>query len=48
MYKDLGLAIDAARITKTNLSYGIKTFEKFEDLINKKQGHLDFSNIINQ
>ena len=48
MYKDLGLAIDAAKSTDTNLSYGIKTFEKFEDLINKRQGHLDFSNIINQ
>ena len=48
MHKDLGLAIDAARNSKTNLSYGIKTLEKFEDLINKKQGHLDFSNIINQ
>ena len=48
MYKDLGLAIHAAKKTKTNLSYGIKTLEKFEDLINKKQGHLDFSNIINQ
>ena len=48
MYKDLGLAIDAANNTKTNLSYGIKTLEKFESLINKKQGHLDFSNIINQ
>lgn len=48
MYKDLCLAIDAARGTNTNLSYGIKTLKKFEDLIDKKQGHLDFSNIINQ
>ena len=48
MYKDLGLAIDAAKNTNTNLNYGINTHKKFEDLVNNKLGHLDFSNIINQ
>ena len=32
MYKDLGLAIDAATETKTNINYGIQTFEKYKQV----------------
>ena len=48
MFKDLGLAIEAANKSKINLKYGNLTLEKFKELINNNQGHLDFSNIINQ
>ncbi len=48
MYKDLGLAVDAAKETKTNINFGIQTFEKFKQVTNNNKGNLDFSNIINE
>merc|ERR1711991_219967 len=30
MYKDLGLAVDAATQTKTKINYGMQTFEKYK------------------
>ena len=48
MYKDLGLAVDAATETKTNINFGIQTFEKFKQVTNNNKGNLDFSNIINE
>ena len=48
MYKDLGLAIDAATETKTDINYGIQTFQKYKQVTKNKKGNLDFSNIINE
>ncbi len=48
MCKDLGLAVDAARETNTDISYGVQTFEKYKKVTNNKKGSLDFSNIINE
>ena len=47
MYKDLGLAVDAAAETQSNISYGIQTYEKYKQLTENNKGNLDFSNIIN-
>ena len=30
MYKDLGLAVDAAKELKSKIDYGIQTFEKYK------------------
>lgn len=48
MFKDIGLAVEAANKLKTNLKFGNSTLEKFKKLVDNNQGHLDFSNIINQ
>ena len=48
MYKDLGLAADAAKDTKTKINYGIQTLEKYKQVTENGKGHLDFSNIINE
>ena len=48
MYKDLGLAVDAAIESKTNINYGIQTFEKYKQVTANGRGNLDFSNIINE
>ncbi len=48
MYKDLGLAVDAATESESNINYGIQTFEKYKHLTDNKKGNLDFSNIINE
>ena len=48
MYKDLGLAVDAARETNSNINYGIKTYEKYKQVTENNKGNLDFSNIINE
>ena len=48
MYKDLGLAVDAATETKTNINYGMQTFEKYKQVTINGKGNLDFSNIINE
>ena len=48
MYKDLGLAIDAAAETKSNINYGIQTYEKYKQVTENNKGNLDFSNIINE
>ena len=48
MYKDLGLAVDAAKETKTNINFGIQTFEKYKQVTKNNKGNLDFSNIINE
>ena len=48
MYKDLGLAVDAAKETKTNINFGIQTFEKYKQVTENNKGNLDFSNIINE
>ena len=47
MKKDLGLALEAAISSETKLNFGELTLKKFEELVEKKQGHLDFSNIVN-
>ena len=48
MYKDLGLAVDAAEETKSNINYGIQTYEKYKQVTENNKGKLDFSNIINE
>ena len=48
MYKDLGLAVDAAEETKSNINYGIQTYEKYKQVTENNKGNLDFSNIINE
>ena len=48
MHKDLGLALDAVKQTKTNIDYGLRTYKKFTEILNNGKGHLDFSNIINE
>ena len=48
MYKDLGLAVDAAAETKSNINYGIQTYEKYKQATENNKGNLDFSNIINE
>ena len=48
MYKDLGLAVDAAKETKSNINYGIQTYEKYKQVTENNKGNLDFSNIINE
>ena len=48
MYKDLGLAIDAATETESKINYGIQTYEKYKSVTENKKGNLDFSNIINE
>ena len=47
MLKDLSLAIKAAKDTGIKVEHGQKTLENFKKLVQKKQGHLDFSNIVN-
>ena len=47
-YKDLGLAVDAAAETKSNINYGIQTYEKYKQVTENNKGNLDFSNIINE
>ncbi len=48
MYKDLGLAINAAAETKTKINCGMQTFEKYKQVTKNGKGNLDFSNIINE
>lgn len=48
MCKDLGLAVDAATETKTNINYGMQTFKKYKFVTTNGKGNLDFSNIINE
>ena len=48
MHKDLGLAVDAAAETKSNIKYGIQTYEKYKQVTKSNKGNLDFSNIINE
>ena len=48
MYKDLGLAVDAATETKSTINYGIQTYEKYKQATENNKGNMDFSNIINE
>ena len=48
MYKDLGLAVDAANETKSNIQYGLETYKKYKGVTDNNKGNLDFSNIINE
>ena len=48
MYKDLGLAVDAAEETVSNIEYGFQTYKKYKRVTENKKGNLDFSNIINE
>ena len=48
MYKDLGLAVDASKETKTNINFGMQSFEKYKQVTKNNKGNLDFSNIINE
>mgnify|MGYP001491907657 CR=1 FL=1 len=47
MLKDLGLAIEAGKASKTNLNFGKQAKNNFEKIVNADKGDLDFSNIIN-
>ena len=47
MTKDLNLAVEAGKISNTELKYGNQTYNKFKDLMNKNLGNLDFSNVVN-
>ena len=47
MKKDLTLAIEAAIASNTEINFGQQTLEKFVALVDKNEGHLDFSNIVN-
>ena len=48
MYKDLGLAVDAANETNSSINYGLQTYEKYKKVTENNKGNLDFSNIINE
>ena len=48
MFKDLSLAMDAARNLKIQLNFGTIVLEQFEKLIKEKKGNLDFSVIVNE
>ena len=47
MCKDLGLAKQAIEETNISINYGLQSLEKFKQLVEKGEGNLDFSNIIN-
>lgn len=47
MLKDLSLAMKAAEESQVKIEYGQTTYENFKKLIQKEEGHLDFSNIVN-
>ena len=48
MYKDLGLAIDAATQTNSEVNYGLQTYKKYMKMVKNNKGNLDFSNVINE
>ena len=48
MYKDLGLAVDAATETKSKIVFGIQTYDTFKKATENSKGKFDFSNIINE
>ena len=48
MFKDLGLAVDAANETHSSINYGLQTYEKYKKVTENNKGNLDFSNIINE
>ncbi len=48
MYKDLTLAINAARETNTEVNYGLYSQKKFGSMVNKNKAHLDFSCVVNE
>ena len=48
MYKDLGLAIDAATQTNSEVNYGLQTYKKYMEMVRNNKGNLDFSNVINE
>ena len=47
MLKDLSLALNAAEKANLNLDIGNKVLNNYKNLVENKQGHLDFSNIVN-
>ena len=47
MFKDLGLAKQAIEETNVSINYGVQSLKKFKQLVEKGEGNLDFSNIIN-
>ena len=47
MFKDLSLAQMAIEENKTAIDYGLQSLEKFKLLIERNEGNLDFSNIVN-
>lgn len=48
MFKDLGLAIQAIKETQSKGDYTKNTHKKFERIVKKGKGKLDFSNVINE
>ena len=47
MFKDLGLAQKAIEENNVSIDYGMKSLKKFKELVEKGEGNLDFSNIVN-
>ena len=47
MLKDLTIALEAIKNTKTSAPFGLAAKENFEKMVNKQKGNLDFSAIIN-
>ena len=48
MYKDLGLAVDAATETKSKIDFGTQAYEKYKQVTEDNKGSFDFSNIVNE
>lgn len=48
MFKDLGLAINAATQTNSEVNYGLQTYNKYMKMVKNNKGNLDFSNVINE
>ncbi len=48
MFKDLSLAISAAKETNTKINYGNQSHKKFEAIVKKEKGHFDFSYVVNE
>ena len=47
MLKDLTIALEAIKNTKTSADFGTKSQKRFKKMIDDNKGHLDFSAIIN-
>lgn len=48
MHKDLGLAVNSIKETNSKNFFGLASFKKFDELIKRGKGHLDFSNVVNE
>jgi len=48
MFKDLSLAVSAAKQSNTKINFGIQSHKKFENIVKKEKGHFDFSYVVNE